>query len=94
MLIFVFLTTCGSASSAQQASTWTSPYFYYHYNAPLALPGQKISANEMVGNQKQLYGYDNNDHSIENTLRSHVVILTTCLRELIGKLKEQLKNLL
>ncbi|EFX75551.1 hypothetical protein DAPPUDRAFT_323209 [Daphnia pulex] len=83
ILIFVSLTAYGFTSSAQQATTWTNPYFYYHYNTPLESPGQKISANELVGNQKQLSGYDNDDHSIENTLSSHVVLLTTCLRELI-----------
>ncbi|EFX75549.1 hypothetical protein DAPPUDRAFT_250255 [Daphnia pulex] len=84
ILIFVSLTAYGFTSSAQQATTWTNPYFYYHYNTPLELPTQKeATANEMVGNQKQLSGYDNDDHSIVKTLGSHVVLLTTCLRELI-----------
>ncbi|XP_046640526.1 uncharacterized protein LOC124325995 [Daphnia pulicaria] len=79
-MLFVSLTAYGSTSSAQQPTTWTNPYFYYNYNNPLALPTQKASANEMVGNPKQLSAYD--DHSIQSTLGSHVVLLTTCLRDL------------
>jgi hypothetical protein len=89
-MIFVSLTTYVLMASAQQPTTWTNPYFYYHYNAPLALPGQIVSANEMVGDQKQFSGYD--DLSVQNTLGSHVVLLTTCLRELISKLKKHTKK--
>jgi hypothetical protein len=86
-MIFVSLTTYVSTSSAEQPTTWTSPYFNYHYNNPLTLPTQKASANEMVGNQKVFTNYD--DHSIQNTLSSHVVLLTTCLRDLKSKLKKK-----
>jgi hypothetical protein len=88
-MLFVSLTAYGSTSSAQQPTTWTNPYFYYNYNNPLALPTQKASANEMVGNPKQLSAYD--DHSIQSTLGSHVVLLTTCLRDLRSKLKKRTK---
>jgi hypothetical protein len=71
------------AASAQQlpASSWTNPYFFYHYNAPLAMaPQQKPSPYQMTGNQNVFSNHD--DHSFENTLGSHVVMLSTCLREL------------
>ncbi len=51
------------------------------YNNPLALPAQQnFSANETVDNQNQFSGHE--DESELNTLGSHVVLLTTCLREL------------
>ncbi|EFX70891.1 hypothetical protein DAPPUDRAFT_256562 [Daphnia pulex] len=65
ILILVSLAAYGSTSSAQQPTTWTNPYFFYHYNTPLALPGQMVSAYEMLGDQKQLSGY--NDLSVKNT---------------------------
>jgi hypothetical protein len=73
------------AASAQQlpASSWTNPYFYYHYNAPLAMAPQKLSPYQMTGNQNVFSNHD--DHSFENTLGSHVVMLSTCLRELKSK---------
>ncbi|XP_046447848.1 uncharacterized protein LOC124196719 isoform X1 [Daphnia pulex] len=81
ILIFVSLTAYGSTSSAQQPTTWTSPYFNYHYNTPLDLPTQKVPADEKAGNPQQLFT-NYNDHSMQNTLGSHVVLLTTCLRDL------------
>ena len=74
-----------SAQQPQQlpASGWTNPYFYYHYNAPLATAPQKPSPYQMTGNQNVFSGHD--DHSLENTLGSHVVMLSTCLRELKSK---------
>jgi hypothetical protein len=73
------------AASAQQlpASSWTNPYFYYHYNAPLAMAPQKLSPYQMTGNQNVFSNHD--DQSLENTLGSHVVMLSTCLRELKSK---------
>jgi hypothetical protein len=88
-MIFVSFTTYGLTSSAEQPTTWTNPYFYYHYNTPLALPTQKASANEMMSNQRVFTNYD--DHSIQNTLNSHVVLLTTCLRDLKSKFKTKTK---
>jgi hypothetical protein len=86
------LTAYGSTSSAQQVTTWTNPYFYYHYNTPptpTLVPGQKVSS-KMLGNQKLISNY--NDHSMQNTLGSHVVLLTTCLRDLKSKLKNKTKQ--
>ncbi|XP_046640038.1 uncharacterized protein LOC124321177 [Daphnia pulicaria] len=80
-MIFVSLTAYGSTSSVQQPTDWNNPYFYYHYNTPLALPTQKVSADEKAGNHQQLFT-NYNDHSMHNTLGSHVVLLTTCLRDL------------
>ena len=57
------MTVYGSTSSAQQLTTWTNPYFYYHYNTPLALPGQIVSTSGMAGDEKQLSDYED-DHSI------------------------------
>ncbi|EFX60624.1 hypothetical protein DAPPUDRAFT_342342 [Daphnia pulex] len=83
MIFFIFfaLTDYGSTSSAQQPTTWTNPYFYYHYITPLVLPGQMVAANEMTGDHKQFSGHD--DLSVQNLLGSHVVLLTACLREFI-----------
>jgi hypothetical protein len=72
-------------ASAQQlpASSWTNPYFFYQYNSPLAMAPQKPSAYQMPGNGKQVSVYD--DHSVSNTLGSHIVLLSTCLSELKSK---------
>ncbi len=59
------------------------PYPYYHYNPPLAMAPQKPSAYQMPGNGKQVSVYD--DHSVSNTLGSHIVLLSTCLSELKSK---------
>jgi hypothetical protein len=88
-MVFVCLTAYGlsSSASAQQPTGWTNPYFYYHYNAQLDLPTQKVSADGKAGNQQQLFT-NYNDHSMQNTLGSHVVLLTTCLRDLKCKLRK------
>jgi hypothetical protein len=80
-MIFVSLTVYVFCQSP--AATWTNPYFYYHYNAPLAMAPQKISPYQMASNQNVFSGHD--DQSLENTLGSHVVMLSTCLRELKSK---------
>ncbi|EFX70894.1 hypothetical protein DAPPUDRAFT_327748 [Daphnia pulex] len=54
IMIFFSLTNYVLMASAQQPTTLTNPYFYYHYNAPLALPGQMVSANEMVATKADL----------------------------------------
>jgi hypothetical protein len=79
-MIFVSLTVYVFCQSP--AATWTNPYFYYHYNTPLALPTPQINSAEKVtaSNQNVFSGHD--DHSMANTLGSHVVMLSTCLREL------------
>jgi hypothetical protein len=70
--------------SAQIPTDLNNPFFFYpNYNFPPALPAQKIAANELLS--KQFSGYD--DHSIQNTLGSHVVLLTTCLGELKSNFK-------
>jgi hypothetical protein len=74
--------------NAQKPTSWTNPYFYYHYNTQLDLPTQKVSADEKAGNQQQLFT-NYNDHSMQNTLGSHVVLLTTCLRDLKSKLRQK-----
>jgi hypothetical protein len=76
--------------NAQQPTSWTNPYFYYHYNTQLDLPTQKVLADEKAGNQQQLFT-NYNDHSMQNTLGSHVVLLTTCLREMKSKLRQNKK---
>ncbi|XP_046448793.1 uncharacterized protein LOC124197394 [Daphnia pulex] len=81
ILIFVSLMADGLSASDQQPTTWTNPYFYYHYNTPLDLPTQKVSTDEKAGNQQQVFT-NYNDHSMQNTLGSHVILLTTCLRDL------------
>ena len=82
MTVYVLM---ASAQQPQQlqASSWTNPYFFYHYNAPLAMAPQKISPYQMAANQNVFSGHD--DQSLENTLGSHVVMLSTCLRELKSK---------
>ena len=74
------------AASAQQqpASSWTNPYFFYHYNAPLAVAPQKPSPYQMTASNQNVFS-SHDDHSLENTLGSHVVMLSTCLRELKSK---------
>jgi hypothetical protein len=74
--------------NVQQPTSWTNPYFYYHYNTQLDLTTQKVSADEKAGNQQQLFT-NFNDHSMQNTLGSHVVLLTTCLRDLKSKLRQK-----
>ncbi len=53
---------------------------------PLDLLTQKVSTGEKTGNQQLFTNY--NDHSMQNTLGSHVVLLTTCLRDLKSKLRQ------
>jgi hypothetical protein len=84
-MIFVSLT-----AYVLMASAWTNPFYYYpNYNTPLALPTQKVSADDKAENQQQLFT-NYNDHSMKNTLGSHVVLLTTCLRDLKSKFKNKL----
>jgi hypothetical protein len=84
-MVIVFLTAYVLMTSAQLPTTWINPYYLFsNINTPLIVAPQKISADETETNSKTFTNYD--DHSIQNTLSSHVVLLTTCLRDLKSKL--------
>jgi hypothetical protein len=84
-MVFVSLTAFVLMASAQLPTTWTNPYYFYsNINTPPIVAPQKISADETEINSKTFTNYD--DHSIQNTLSSHVVLLTACLRDLKSKL--------
>jgi hypothetical protein len=84
-MVFVSLTAFVLMASAQLPTTWTNPYYFYsNINTPPIVAPQKISADETEINSKTFTNYD--DHSIKNTLSSHVVLLTACLRDLKSKL--------
>ncbi len=83
-----YLSPCMAAyvsMASAQLPTITNPYYFYSNinTAPIVAP-QKISADEKAINSKTFTNYD--DQSIQNTLNSHVVLLTTCLRDLKSKL--------
>ncbi len=83
-MVFVSLAAYVSMASVQ-LPTITNPYYFYSniITSPIFAP-QKISADEKAINSKTFTNYD--DHSIQNNLSSHVVLLTTCLRDLKSKL--------
>ncbi len=65
-------------ANAQMSTPWTNPYFFYHYNAPLA--PQKTSTDEMNGYNKHLSNYD--DQFVSDSLGAHSFLISTCVREL------------
>jgi hypothetical protein len=81
-MVFVSLATYVLMASAQPPTSWTNnPYYFFsNINTPPIVAPQKISADEKTGNQKVFTDYD--DHSMQSTLGSHVVLITTCLRDL------------
>ena len=83
-MVFVSLSACVWMVVAQMSTPWTNPYFYYHYNAPLALPPQKTSTHEMDGNNKHhLSDYD--DQFVSDSLGAHSLLMSTCVSELRSK---------
>ena len=88
-MVFVSLSTYVLMANAQMSTPWTNPYFYYHYNAPLALPPQKTSTHEMNGNNKHHLS-DYGDQIISDSLEAHSLLISTCVREL--RSKSSLKN--
>jgi hypothetical protein len=83
-MIFVSLAYVLVASAQQlPASTWNQSLFLLpHYNSPLAMaPPKDLAAYQMPGNEKQVPVYT----TVSNTLGSHIVLLSTCLRELKSK---------
>jgi hypothetical protein len=78
---------------AQMPTPWSNPYFYYHYNAPLALPPQKTPTDEMDGNNKHhLSNYDDQIRIVSDSLGAHSLLISTCVREL--RSKSQSKHIL
>jgi hypothetical protein len=87
-MIFVSLTASVLMANAQMSNHWTNPYFFYHYNAPLA--PQKTSTDEMDGHNKHhLSGYG--DQIVSDSLEAHSLLISSCVRELRSKL--QIKNI-
>ncbi len=88
-MVFVSLSAYVLMTDAQMSTPWNNPYFYYHYNAPLALPPQKTSTHEMDGyNKHHLSGYG--DQIISDSLGAHSLLISTCVSEL--RSKSSLKN--
>ena len=88
-MVLVSLTANVLMTDAQMSTPWNNPYFYYHYNAPLALPPQKTSTHEMDGyNKHHLSGYG--DQIISDSLGAHSLLMSTCVSEL--RSKSSLKN--
>ncbi len=83
-MVFVSLTAYVLLANAQMSTPWTNPYFFYQYNAPLALPPQKTSTNEMDGHNKHHLS-DYGDQIISDSLGAHSLLISTCVRELRSK---------